>query len=79
VVTGDVVDAAVGCGRLDAPVGGWVRHGGSRGDFTVVGCDESTDQWELRCHGDEWLTGDGDTATGINCTRGETAATVRGK
>jgi len=61
---------AVGCGQLDAPAGGWVRHGGGGGDVTLVGCDTSSSgHWRLRCHGNEWTTGTGTTAGAINCTR----------
>jgi len=59
---------AVGCGKLDAPAGGWVRHGND--DVTLVGCDTSSGHWELRCHGNVWMTGAGDNAASINCTQG---------
>jgi len=64
-----VFDAAVGCGQLDAPVGGWLRHGND--DVTLVGCHASSGHWQLRCHGNVWMTRSGDTAASvINCTQG---------
>jgi len=63
-----VAHAAVGCGKLNAPAGGWLRHDSD--DVIKVGCDTSSDQWQLRCHGNVWVTGSGGTAAGINCTQG---------
>jgi len=62
-------DTAVGCGSLRAPVGGWVRHANS--DVTLVGCDTSSQQWEMRCHGNVWMTDSGKGSGSINCTQGE--------
>jgi len=68
----EVVDGAcgvaVGCGKLGAPARGWLRHGGD--DVTMIGCDTSSEQWELRCQGNAWMTHSGDTAASINCTQG---------
>jgi len=64
-----VWSAAVGCAKLRAPAGGWVRHG-SGDDVTLLGCDTSSEQWELRCRGNEWITSSGVTAASINCTHG---------
>jgi len=66
-----VHNAAVGCSKLNAPAAGWLRHDASD-DVTTVGCDTSSDQWQLRCHGNEWVTGSGDSAASINCTQGRT-------
>jgi len=63
-----VCGIAVGCGKLIAPARGWVRH--SSNDVTMVGCDTSSEQWELRCHGNAWMTDSGHTAASINCTQG---------
>ena len=62
------VTSAVGCGKFNAPAGGWVRHAGD--DVTTVGCDTSSEQWKLRCHGNVWTTGSADAVASINCTRG---------
>ena len=36
----------------------------------LVGCDASSEQWELRCYGNAWMTESGDSAANINCTQG---------
>jgi len=59
----------VGCAKLRAPAGGWVRQAG-HDDVTLVGCDASSVQWELRCDGNVWVTETGVTAANINCTQG---------